>query len=281
MDLPYKPPYDWESMSRFLAARAGRGVEIVDSHRYARTFEIDGTAGHARVTALPDRFDVALHFADQGAVPKIVARLRRLLDLDADPAMISSHLGKDAALHPLVSARPGLRLPGAWDGFELAVRAILGQQVSVAAATQLAGRLIAAFGQPYDAVWCVEGLTHLFPSAARLRNADIASIGMPKSRAASISALAAAALDDPTLFDDAQGVARLRSIPGIGEWTVQYIAMRALHDGDAFPAGDVALQRALANGEHRPNARQLETRAENWRPWRAYAAIHLWRGEAQ
>lgn len=286
MDLSYRPPYDWDALSRFLAARAGRGVEVVDGQRYARTFELDGVAGHVEVTPVAQhhRFEVAIHVARVTAIPKVVARLRRLLDLDADPAVISSHLGQDPALRMLVSARPGLRLPGAWDGFEIAVRAILGQQITVSAATQLSGKLIAAFGQPYDASPRAEGLTHLFPTAERLRDADIASIGMPKARAASISALAAATLNDPALFEAGQdlsvAVARLRGIPGIGEWTAQYIAMRALHGSDAFPSGDVALQRALTNGGGRPSAKQIEARAETWRPWRAYAAIHLWTGDS-
>ncbi|HYR27125.1 MAG TPA: DNA-3-methyladenine glycosylase 2 family protein, partial [Thermoanaerobaculia bacterium] len=148
----------------------------------------------------------------------------------------------------------------------------------------LAGRLIAQYGRSYDESPRPAGLTHLFPSAAVLREADVASIGMPRARGATISAIAAAALDDPTLFDSSQepaaAIARLRAIPGIGEWTAQYIAMRALHGGDAFPAGDVALQRALANGHGRPSARELEARAEAWRPWRAYAALHLWTGDA-
>jgi 3-methyladenine DNA glycosylase/8-oxoguanine DNA glycosylase len=182
-----------------------------------------------------------------------------------------------------VAARPGLRLPGAWDGFEIAVRAILGQQITVGAATQLAGRLIAAFGRRYEESPRPDRLTHLFPTAERLRDANIASIGMPKMRAASIAALAAATLDDESLFDPGQdpaaAIARLRRIPGIGDWTAQYIAMRALHGSDAFPSGDIGLQRALANGGRRPGIQELQTQAEAWRPWRAYAAIHLWTGE--
>jgi len=282
MLLSYRPPYDWLALSRFLAARAGAGVELADDVRYARTFDIDGAVGHLEVTPAPraNRFDVAIHVTSDTAIPIILARLRRLLDLDADPAAIAAHLGRDAVLRPLVAAHPGLRVPGAWDGFELAVRAILGQQVTVAAATQLAGRLIAKFGRRYDKSPRPGGLTHLFPSAGTLRDADVASIGMPRARGATISALAAAAIADPTLFDPSQdpaaAIAKLRAIRGIGEWTAQYIAMRALHGGDAFPAGDVALQRALANGHGRPSARELEERAEAWRPWRAYAALHLW-----
>src|SRR5688572_7623148 len=189
--LSYRPPYDWEAPSPEL-----------------------------------HRFDVAIHVPRVTAIPTVVSRLKRLLDLDADPAIISAHLGKDPALKRLVAARPGLRLPGAWDGFEIAVRAILGQQVSVGAATQLAGRLIASFGRRYDESPRPDGLTHLFPTAERLRDADVASIGMPRARGAAISAVAAAAMNDPTLFDAGQdpaaAVARLRNIPGIGEWTAQY-----------------------------------------------------------
>ena len=285
--LAYKPPYEWDALSRFLQARAAQGVELADSRRYARTFEIGGACGHFE--AIPsldqDWFDVTIHVGSAAAIPSVIARLQRLLDLDADPAIISAHLGNDPALKHLVAARPGLRVPGAWDGFELAVRAILGQQVTVSAATQLAGRLIAAFGRRYDGSPRLEGLTHLFPTAERLRDADVASIGMPRARGAAINALAAAALNDPTLFDAGQdpatAVARLRGIRGIGEWTAQYIAMRALRIGDAFPSGDVGLQRALANGGPRPRVQELEARAEAWRPWRAYAAIHLWTGESQ
>jgi AraC family transcriptional regulator, regulatory protein of adaptative response / DNA-3-methyladenine glycosylase II len=283
--LSYRPPYDWDSLSRFFAARAGAGVEIANVDGYARTFEIDGTAGHIEVrpSLERNRFEVAIHVPRVNAIPVVVARLRRVLDLDADPAVIAAHLSEDPALERLVSARPGLRLPGAWDPFELAVRAILGQQVTVGAATQLAGRLIAAFGRRYEESPRPEGLTHLFPTAERLRDADVASIGMPKARGAAISALASAALNDPRLFDSAQdpadAVARLRAIPGIGEWTAQYITMRALHGSDAFPSGDVGLLRALANGGTRPGVHELTARAEAWRPWRAYAVIHLWTGE--
>lgn len=269
LQLSFRPPYDWPSLSRFLAARAATGVELADGRRYARTFE----GGHFEVTPRDGHFEAVIHC--NGPAEPIVARLRRLLDLDADPAVIAAHLGHDPLLQPLVAARPGLRLPGAWDGFELAVRAILGQQITVAAATRLAGRLIAAFGQPYDGP---EGLTHLFPTAERLCDADI--VGMPKARAAAIRTLAAAAVDDPALFDPDQdprlAIERFRGLRGIGEWTAQYIAMRALHASDAFPSGDVGLQRALARDGVRPTARELESRAEAWRPWRAYAALHLW-----
>jgi AraC family transcriptional regulator, regulatory protein of adaptative response / DNA-3-methyladenine glycosylase II len=286
LTLAYRPPYDWDALSRFLTARAGDGVELADPLHYARTFDIDGAAGHFEVR--PDfarhRFDVTIHTPRVTALPAVIARIRRLLDLDADPRVISAHLSEDPQLARLVTARPGLRLPGAWDGFEIAVRAILGQQVTVGAATQLAARLIAAFGRRYDESPRPEGLTHLFPTAARLRDADVATIGMPRARGAAISALAAAAIDEPDLFEPAQdlatAIARLRAIPGIGEWTAQYIAMRALQGSDAFPTGDVGLQRGLAWQGRRPSANEVAARAEAWRPWRAYAAIHLWTADA-
>ena len=265
--LSYRPPYDWPALSQFLAARAAPGVELADGQRYARTFE----GGHFEVTPRDGFFEATI----TNATPATTARLRRLLDLDADPAAISAHLGRDPLLRPLVAARPGLRLPGAWDGFELAVRAILGQQVTVAAATRLAGQLVAAFGRRYDGP---PGLTHLFPTPEQLCDADIG--GMPKARAAAIRTLAAAALNDPALFDpdqdSAAAIARFRALRGIGEWTAQYIAMRALHASDAFPTGDVALLRALAVDGVRPTARELERRADAWRPFRAYAVMHLW-----
>jgi 3-methyladenine DNA glycosylase/8-oxoguanine DNA glycosylase len=184
-------------------------------------------------------------------------------------------------LRPLIEARPGLRLPGAWDGFELGVRAILGQQITVGAATDLAARLVAKFGVPYDDPARADGLTRLFPAPARLRRADIASLGMPRSRGAAVAALASAAITDPHLFDPGQDPARFSAIPGIGEWTAQYIAMRALGETDAFPATDIALVRALEEGGRRPTAKAVIARAEAWRPWRAYAVLHLWTNDAR
>jgi DNA-3-methyladenine glycosylase II len=284
--LPFQPPFDWPALIRFLAARATSGVEVVSATHYARTVTVNGRLGHVVVSPADDgrSLVVATHGLDPAAAPEVRRRLRRLFDLDANPGAIAACLSRDAALAPLVSARPGLRVPGAWDGFELAVRAVLGQQVSVRAATQLAGRLVAAFGLADTDTTAPTGLTHHFPEPARLRDADVASIGMPAARGRTIAALAAAVLDDPTLLAAghvaAETTRRLRTISGIGEWTAQYIAMRAGRDGDAFPAGDVALQRALATDGHRPTARALATRADAWRPWRAYAALHLWNADA-
>ncbi len=286
--LRYRPPYDWAGMIGFLAARAIPGVETVSDDRYARTIALDGAMGTVAVTrADGDRLAVAVRFPKMTALPSILARVRRVFDLTADPETIEAHLGADPALAAMIARRPGLRAPGAWDGLELGVRAILGQQITVPAAVRLAGRLTAEYGAPLPEGWAEPGLTHAFPSAERLAAADIASLGlMPGARARAISGLGAAALADPNLFGPRasleEAVAALRALPGIGEWTAQYIAMRLLREPDAFPAADVGLMRALADEAGvRPTPAELLARAEAWRPWRAYAALHLWASDPQ
>lgn len=281
--LRYRPPYDWDGMIGFLAARAIPGVEVVTPERYARTIALDGAMGTVTVTrAGGDRLAVEVRFPKMTALPSILARVRRVFDLTADPETIEAHLSRDPDLARMVAARPGLRAPGAWDGLELGVRAILGQQITVPAAVKLAGRLTAEYGAALPDDWAGEGLTHAFPSAERLAAADIASHGlMPGARARAISGMAAAVLADPHLFGARasleEAVAALRALPGIGEWTAQYIAMRMLREPDAFPAADVGLMRALQDEAGvRPTPAELLARAEAWRPWRAYAALHLW-----
>lgn len=282
LTLSYAPPYDWPAMVEFLAARAIPGVEVVEPGRYRRSIELGGCQGIIEVAPLAGRDALAatIRFADVKALPAIVARLRRVFDLGSDVNAITAQLAEDEWLAPLVAARPGLRVPGAWDGFELAVRAILGQQVTVAAARQLAGRLATAHGDPLVSSTDAR-LTTVFPRPERLATADLTRLGMPRARAAALSTLAAAAVADPGLFRphgalDA-AVARLRALPGIGEWTAQYIALRALREPDAFPAADVGLLRAVTGaGGVRPTPAALLARAERWRPWRAYAAQHLW-----
>lgn len=280
--LPFRPPYDWEAQLAFLAARAIPGVEWVENGRYARTIAVGSASG--MLTVEPggsDHLRATLALPRLQALPGIIARLRRVFDLAADPGQIARHLADDPVLAPLVAARPGLRVPGAWDGFELAVRAILGQQITVGQARQLAGRLVAAFGTRLDRPADGSGLTHLFPAPAALAGAELAALGMPRARAAALSSLAAAVAADPSLLGPRRGleeaVARLRALPGIGDWTAQYIAMRELREPDAFPAADIGLLRALADGAGiRPTPAALLARAERWRPWRAYAAQHLW-----
>jgi AraC family transcriptional regulator of adaptative response / DNA-3-methyladenine glycosylase II len=285
--LSYRPPYDWDALIGFLATRAIPGVEQVEGERYVRAIALDGALGTVTVTrAAGHRLAVEVRFPRLASLPRILARVRRVFDLKADPTSIGEHLSRDPALAPLIAARPGLRVPGAWDGFELAVRAILGQQITVGAARKLAGKLAAAYGEPLPEPWRAQGLTLAFPAPERLAGADLATLGMPGARARALSSLAAAAAADPALFGPRgsleEAVARLRSLSGIGEWTAQYIAMRELREPDAFPAADVGLMRALAGPDGaRPTAAELLARAEAWRPWRAYAALHLWTADAQ
>jgi AraC family transcriptional regulator of adaptative response / DNA-3-methyladenine glycosylase II len=281
--LAYRPPHDWDAMLSFLAARAIPGVEIVTADIYRRTIAIGDASGTIAVApADKNRVNVTVQFPNIAALPQIIARVRRVFDLAADPDTIGAHLSLDPALAPLVAARPGLRVPGAWDGFELAVRAIFGQQITVPAATKLLGRLVEVHGAKLPgAMRDVEGLSHLFPSPARLAKADIAALGMPKARAMAVASLAQAIAADPAIFSRGasleEAIAKLRSLPGIGEWTAQYIAMRELREPDAFPAADIGLLRAMATAEAgRPSPAELLVRAERWRPWRAYAALHLW-----
>jgi AraC family transcriptional regulator, regulatory protein of adaptative response / DNA-3-methyladenine glycosylase II len=278
--LRYRPPYDWPAMLEFLRRRAIPGIEVVTADRYARSVQLDGVQGTVAIQAADGHaLRATVRFPKLAALPAIIARLRRVFDLAADPVAIAAHLAKDPALAPLVKARPGLRVAGAWDGFELAIRAVLGQQITVSAAVGLAGRLVAAHGERLahpDA-----SLTHVFPRPEALAAVDLTSLGMPRSRAAALSAVAAAAIADPHLFERTCGlddaVRRLRSIRGVGEWTAQYIALRQLREPDAFPAADIGLLRAIASCEGREHSSsELLDRANTWRPWRAYAAQHLW-----
>ncbi|KIF63225.1 DNA-3-methyladenine glycosylase family protein [Pseudomonas fluorescens] len=272
--LDYQGAYDWPAMLGFLAARAVAGMETVVDGVYSRSIGLNGL--HGTVSVWPgdaDALEVELDFPDSSALPEIVARLRRMFDLDADLPTMQRHLAADQLLARLIAERPGLRVPGAWDGLELAFRAVLGQQITVVAAIRLAGKLVAQYGEPLRSA--VQGLTHVFPQAEVLANADLAALGMPKSRGRTLSGVAQASLDDPLLF--ASGTARLLALQGIGDWTAQYIALRQLRDMDGFPTGDVGVLRALEVLEGvRMTARELSVRAEAWRPFRGYAAQVLW-----
>ena len=246
--LRYQPPYDWPGMLECLRLHAVPGVERVVGSCYSRAIELDGRQGI--VSVRPDAGNALrarIRFPRLSALPGIIARLRRVFDLAADPLPISAHLAKDPALAPLVTARPGLRVPGAWDGFELAIRAVLGEEVSVSDGVRLAGRMVAAYGEPLAEP--DHELTHAFPRPEALARADLATLGMPGSRAATLSAVTAAVIATPEVL--------------CGE-------------PDAFPAADADLARALAHLEgRRRSSRELVARAERWRPWRAYAAQHL------
>jgi AraC family transcriptional regulator, regulatory protein of adaptative response / DNA-3-methyladenine glycosylase II len=283
LSLSYVPPYDWAAIQRFFAARAIPRVEAVDDDRYSRTIEIDDARGTIAVSpsrTKRDALTLTIRFPAVAALPAIVARVRRMFDLDADVRIIRATLERDPRLARLIAERPGLRVPGAWDPFELAVRAILGQQITVGAARGLAAKLVEAHGHPLETEACAPGLTHTFPHAADLAKPDLSRLGMPRARAATLSACARLVADQPRLFDPTRPVedalTALRAVPGIGEWTTQYIALRALRDPDAFPATDVGILRGASEDDVRPTPAALLTRAEAWRPWRAYAAQHLW-----
>lgn len=280
MRLAYQPPYDWAAMVGFLSLRAISGLETVEAGVYRRSIRVNGQPGLISVApGAGDWLDVDVDFPSPSALPEIERRLRNMFDLGAQPQLINAQLAKDPLMAQLVAARPGLRVPGTWDGLELAIRAVLGQQITVVAAIRLAGKLVAQYGTPLETPH--GGITHVFPTAEVLAAADLATLGMPKARGRTLSGVAQALLDDPELFEPKaslkEGVARLVALPGIGDWTAQYIAMRQMREADAFASGDIGLINALAALEGGPvSARQLLARAEAWRPLRAYAAQHLW-----
>jgi AraC family transcriptional regulator of adaptative response / DNA-3-methyladenine glycosylase II len=279
--LGYRPPYAWDALLSFLAARAIPGVESVSEDSYHRSFRQGSHTGWLEVRNLEASCQLRVGFHATGPLRLIdlAPRLRALFDLGADPGEITGQLGDDPVLRRALRNAPGIRVPGALDGFELAVRAILGQQVSVAAATRLAGRLVERFGaalpQSCRAPDTAGLPTHEFPSAERLAEADVAAIGMPAARAEAIRALAHAVASGRLTLepgtDPVAAQAGLLELTGVGEWTAAYIAMRALREPDAFPVGDLGLRRALG-----VTTTELAARAESWRPWRAYAAMLLW-----
>ncbi len=295
--LTCREPFDGWSLLRFLAARAIPGVEEVADGRYARTVRVPGGSGIVELMPPPAaqgggngraapagrasgaQVLLRVRLTSLRGIGQVVSRCRRLFDLDADPQAIAAALAADEVLAPLVAARPGLRVPGAYDGFELAVRAVIGQQVSVRGACTLTGRLAARHGTRLDGATGPTGpLSVLFPRPADLADADLAGLGLTTARQATLRALAAACaagrlnLDPGT--DPEETAARLAELPGVGPWTVAYVLMRT-GDPDAFPGSDLGLRRAMERLGIEP------ARADRWRPWRAYAALHLWAALAE
>ncbi len=259
--LHFRPPFDFRATLDFLRGRAVAGVEEIDDERYARgAVEVRAAAGANYVIA-------QIGQARATELAGIVARVRRMFDLDADMSAINAHLARDRVLKPLVAKRPGLRVPGGWDAFETAVRAIVGQQVSVAAASTFMARIVAIAPLRAEAI----------------AQADLAKVGLTRARAEMLRAFARAVAEDARLLETettlAATEAKLGELPGIGPWTASYIAMRALGEPDAFPASDLGLRRALAAGGAMPGAKEVLERAERWRPWRAYAAMQLWNAD--
>lgn len=275
--LSYRPPFDWKRLLNFLSKRAIPQVEAADGERYLRTVEVErggrNHAGHIEVRHDADRHELLVRLSDEllPVCAIILERVKRLFDLQADPAIIARALG------PLAAKRPGLRLPGSFNNFEMAARAVLGQQISVMGARTLAGRLALRYGSVMDTPHAA--LTRLFPKPqqiARASTAEIGSLGITGQRARTLIALAQAIAGGALRLEPGRRIeetlAQLRKIPGIGEWTAQYIAMRALSWPDAFPHTDLGIRKALGN----KTTQEILKRAEKWRPWRAYAAIHLW-----
>lgn len=285
--LAYRKPFTWKNLLKFFALRATPGVERVSGDRYRRTASLNGS--HAIIELQPDGTDSHLLLTLYGvATPSLfetVQRCRELFDLDAPVADISAVLERDRVLAELLQKQPGIRVPGCWDGFELTVRAILGQQVSVKAATTLAGRIASKYG---DALALPDGieqgeLTRVFPAAERLLRARLENCGIIRARADTIRSVARAVTRGELAFDTSQDpdefCETLKSIKGIGDWTAQYVAMRCLKNPDAFPASDLGLIKAV-DRPRRVTPAKLLARAEEWRPWRAYAALLLWGSDA-
>ncbi len=273
--LPYLKPFDWQSLAEFLGARATIGVELVADDVYASTVQVDGCVGWVTARNRADEALISVEISStlEPVADRVMDVTRHLFDLAADPSAVAERLGE------LAATRPGLRVPGALDGFGLAVRAILGQQVSVRGATTLAGRFAGRFGEPIETP--IPHLNRLTPAPAHVAassDAEIAEIGIPMARARCIRLLATEVASGRLRLDQVADIemtmATLKEVPGIGEWTAQYVAMRALGCKDAFPHTDLALLKALGG----VSARQALVAAEKWRPYRSYAVMHLWAG---
>lgn len=283
--LSFRPPYDAEGALRFLARRAVPGVESVAGGVYRRTVRV-GTDGTV-LELEPTPAGVLLRLAPVGGqvrpLAPVVSAARRLLDLDADPDAVAGVLRADPVLAPRLAARPGVRVPGAFDGFEVAVRAVLGQQVTVAHGTALTARLVALAGEPVAGAAPAPGaagLDRLFPTPEQVLRADLDAVGMPAARRAALVALATAVADGAVVLDGSDEpdrvVAALEALPGIGPWTASYVALRALGDPSQVPPGDAALRRALRDAGVDASPRSVADRAATWRPWGGYALLLLW-----
>lgn len=276
--LHYRPPYAWQEMLDFLRLRAVPGVEAVSADTYRRVICLGDSPGFISVRQLPQKHCLQLQVqgVDSSLLTEVVGRVRTLFDLDASPDAVSEVLGRDRLLARIVAAKPGLRLPGAWEPFELVVRAVLGQQVSVKAARTLAGRIVQRCGRRVDDA----ELSHAFPSAAQLAAANLDKLGITGRRIHTLrhiaAAMAAGELSLARGMDMDDCVRQLLAQPGIGPWTAHYIAMRGLSEPDAFPQGDLGLLKALQRQRPRAGAKDLLAYAEAWRPWRAYAVMYLW-----
>ena len=272
--VPFEGPFDWDALLSYLAERAIPGVESVADGTYRRTIVVKGSPGVLELCrGDAEHLHLIAHLPRWGELIHLVQRARRLAGVEADLEEATEELRGDPIIGPLVRARPGLRVPGTWDAFETGVRAIIGQQVSIAAANVIVARLVRRFGKPVPGLQEM-GLTHTFPSSDTLADADLSDLGLSRMRAEAIGQFAHAVAADQIRLDRSVGleplVESMTTIPGVGEWTANYVALR-LGERDAFPASDLGLRRALD-----VPASHAATIAERWRPWRALAATHLW-----
>lgn len=279
LQLNYRPPYDWDGILRFLGARTLKNIEHVTEDSYYRTVSLGKCRGWIRVRHAAEKNALLVEFTHSltPVLPALLGRLRNLFDLSARPDLIVEQLQKDTLLEPMVKRNPGLRVPGAFDGFELAVRAILGQQVTVKAATTLSCRFAAAFGEAFETP--ISELTHLSPVAERVAKAsvdDIGKLGIVSQRARCIIALANAVVSGDLQLEAGANpetvIKQLTTLPGIGPWTAHYMAMRILRWPDAFPKEDIAVLNNLGG----VTKKQAEEMSQSWRPWRSYAVLHIW-----
>jgi AraC family transcriptional regulator of adaptative response / DNA-3-methyladenine glycosylase II len=281
LQLSYRPPYDWKGILAFLAARALKGIELVTDHSYTRTVQLGAAKGWITVTHAKTKHALMVEFTHSltPVLPALLRRVRALFDLNARPDLIAKHLSRDSRLSAAVKANPGMRVPGAFNGFEMGLRAILGQQVTVKAATTIACRFVEAFGEPIVTPFAELGRLTPLPSLVAAASVDdIARHGVIAARCRSIIALAAAqgsrglSLDGGVNHNPDESIRRLAELPGIGQWTAHYIAMRALRWPDAFPKEDIAVRNNLGG----VTAKEAEALSQSWRPWRSYAVMHVW-----
>ncbi|MCR4378453.1 MAG: DNA-3-methyladenine glycosylase [Rhodospirillales bacterium] len=285
LKLPFIPPYDWGALCEFLAARAIPGVESVSGGVYRRTVRLNTMQGVIEVRLVPhqDHLELRVPPSDPEDIVEAAMRVRRMFDCDAKPQIIARHLSRDPSLKLLVKRYPGLRVPGAWDGFELTVRAIIGQQISVKSATAISGRIAGDFGVRLRSS-VNEDTYLLFPSPEAISVEDPSQFGMPKARCQALHNLANAVASGGVIFDPfantGQFKKQLLCLVGVGEWTAEYVLMRFNKDPDAFPHSDLGLLRGAGISYQSVDAKMLYSLAENWRPWRAYAAMYLWKSYA-
>ncbi|AZQ85281.1 DNA-3-methyladenine glycosylase 2 family protein [Colwellia sp. Arc7-635] len=286
--LPYKAPFDWPLMLGFFRARKMSNIEGISTEHYFRTIELDDCRGWIKVTQhkTKDALNLTVKLTDYSYLHQIIARVRRMFDLDADMQIIHQHLIKHPKLALVIEQFPGLRLPGCWDIFEFSIRAILGQQISVKGATTLAQRIAEKYGENVADIAQTEdsSATKYFPSVQSLMNVDYQDIGLTRSRIATLQTWVAYFKGNESIFTKGLTIEELEvaltALKGIGPWTVNYIGMRGLSDPDAFPSADLGIIKALTFDDIKPKNKDILALAESWRPWRAYAAIYLWQSLA-